>query len=43
MLIGKITPKDLEKYEDFLESDIFKEITATAWQIELINIYGNAA
>lgn len=42
IVIGKITPKDLEDYKTFLESDIFRDITATARQMELINVYNNA-
>lgn len=42
MLIGKISANDIKSYEKLVESEIFKEITMTAWQIELIARYGNA-
>lgn len=43
MLVGKLTHKDLQNYDEFMQSDIFHEIEMTARQIELLIIYGNAS
>lgn len=43
LMVGKLTQKDMESYDDFVDSDIFSEISTTARQIELINAYGNTA
>ncbi|OIO75880.1 hypothetical protein AUJ87_04060 [Candidatus Gracilibacteria bacterium CG1_02_38_174] len=44
LLIGKIDKKELiQKYDDFLSSEIFKEISSLSWKLDMISTYGNTA
>lgn len=43
VLIGKVSHKDLENYDEFMKSDAFHEIEVTAWQIALFARYGNSS
>ncbi|MCX6823022.1 MAG: hypothetical protein NTX91_03410 [candidate division SR1 bacterium] len=43
LFVGKISSKDLENYEEFMKSDIFREIEITAREMSLLTRYGNAS
>lgn len=43
LFVGKITYKDLENYEEFMQSEIFHEIEITSWQMALLTRYGNSS
>ncbi|MEI6774142.1 MAG: hypothetical protein WCL18_05065 [bacterium] len=43
LFVGKITHKDLENYEEFMQSEMFHEIEMTSWQMALLTRYGNSS
>ncbi|MFA6256611.1 MAG: hypothetical protein WC606_05575 [Candidatus Absconditabacterales bacterium] len=41
--VGKITEKDMANYEEFMQSEVFREIEITTWQIASFTRYGNSS